>query len=255
MSDLNTPAVSIINNEPRTLSIDVAAYFGKRHDHVLRQIREIVANCPESFSAPNFGETYYADEQGKKQPCYSLTQDAFMLVVMGFTGHKAMQCKLAYIAEFNRMRAELAGKPPVLPERKPSLPDLPGRPLPKPEPPQTFSCPYAKQSSSPISFKNILSEEKRQLLEQRFEDYDRLRKELYVIVRDTAAMVGNCAAQLDVMSQKADKAGLHYLVKLLDPQKDARWVGLDKSVFNAVDLVMSRCRASVQLITTVQDFS
>lgn len=251
MSNPNTPVIILVNNELRTLSTDVAAFFGKRHDHVLRDIRQAMANCPESFNAPNFGEVEKRDAKGELRPCYSLTQDAFMLVVMGFTGHKAMQCKLAYIAEFNRMRAALAGK--TLPEPKPSLPELPGRPLPKPELPQTFACPYAKQLPSPISFKKILSEEKRQALDRRFEDYDRLRKEIYIVVRDTAAIVGNCAAQIDV--KKGDNPSLHYLVKLLDPQQDARWVGLDKSIFNAADLVMSRCRASAQLISTIQDFS
>ena len=110
MSIHNHPVVSLVNNELRTLSTDVAAYFGKRHDHVLRDIRQTMANCPESFNAPNLGEVEKRDAKGEIRPCYSLTKDAFMLVVMGFTGHEAMQCKLAYIEAFNQMEAELSGR-------------------------------------------------------------------------------------------------------------------------------------------------
>ena len=36
-------------------SQQVAEAFGKRHDHVIRDIREVMAKCTESFTAPNFG--------------------------------------------------------------------------------------------------------------------------------------------------------------------------------------------------------
>ncbi|MFG1466536.1 Rha family transcriptional regulator [Xanthobacter sp. DSM 24535] len=36
-----------------------------------------------------------------------MDRDGFTLLAMGFTGAKALQFKLAYIAEFNAMEAEL----------------------------------------------------------------------------------------------------------------------------------------------------
>ena len=136
MSNLNSPVISLVNNELRTISTDVAAYFGRQHQVVMRQIRQIMANCPESFNGCNFALVEMKDAKGEMRPRYSLTKDAFMLVVMGFTGHKAMQCKLAYIEEFNRMRSQL------------------GRTLPEPSPtitsePQPESLPHSQPQSLP----------------------------------------------------------------------------------------------------------
>nr|WP_240321933.1 Rha family transcriptional regulator [Pasteurella multocida] len=39
---------------------------------------------------------------------YLMTQDGFTLLVMGFTGKKAMQFKEQYIKEFNEMKKRLA---------------------------------------------------------------------------------------------------------------------------------------------------
>lgn len=44
----------------------------------------------------------------KKQPMFYMTQDGFTLLVMGFTGKKAMQFKEQYIKEFNEMKKRLA---------------------------------------------------------------------------------------------------------------------------------------------------
>jgi len=114
------PVVSLINDQPRTLSTDVAAYFDKRHDHILRQIRSLVANCPAEFTAPNFGVSNYVDTSGKRNEHYSLTKDGFTLLAMGFTGPKALKFKLAYIEAFNKMESELKRRMPG--ERMPADP-------------------------------------------------------------------------------------------------------------------------------------
>jgi len=41
---------------------------------------------------------------------FIIYRDGFMLLVMGYTGKKALQIKLMFIAAFNAMEAELAGK-------------------------------------------------------------------------------------------------------------------------------------------------
>ncbi|HGJ5892652.1 MAG TPA: Rha family transcriptional regulator [Arsenophonus apicola] len=100
-----TPKVTINNNKAVTTSKDVADYFGKRHDNVLRSIDNL--DCSEKFSALNFEAAEYLDEQKKSRPMYEMTKDGFVFLVMGFTGKKAAQFKEAYIAEFNRMEAQL----------------------------------------------------------------------------------------------------------------------------------------------------
>lgn len=101
------PAITLVNKQPRTLSTDVAAYFGKRHANVIRHIQRIISNCPESFSRLNFELAEYTDEQGKARPAYSMTKDGFTLLAMGFTGPKALQFKLTYIEAFNLMEEKI----------------------------------------------------------------------------------------------------------------------------------------------------
>lgn len=100
-----TPVVSIVNNQTITTSINVADVFGKRHDDVLKAIRSL--NTPELFNARNFAGAEYTDAKGEKRPMFNLTRDGFTILVMGFTGKKAMQFKLAYIEAFNLMEAQL----------------------------------------------------------------------------------------------------------------------------------------------------
>lgn len=98
------------NERPVTTSLKVAEYFQKRHDHVLRDIKEkILPYISTEFSAPNFGEASYLDEQGKERPMYVLTRDGFTMVAMGYTGVKAMKFKEDYITAFNKMEETLKG--------------------------------------------------------------------------------------------------------------------------------------------------
>ena len=113
------PTVSVHDGRPAVTSREVSRYFNKRHDAVLRDIAAITSNCPESFSAHNFVGASYLDEQAKTRPMYIIHRDGFMLLVMGYTGKKALALKLAYIEAFNRMEAELARR------NRPALPAAP----------------------------------------------------------------------------------------------------------------------------------
>jgi len=87
--------------KPITTSVIIADRFGKRHDHVIRDIENL--ECPDEFGLPNFGETSYTDQWNRKQKMYLITRDGFTLLAMGFTGKKAMEWKIKYIAAFNKM--------------------------------------------------------------------------------------------------------------------------------------------------------
>lgn len=99
-----------INKEDVTAvtSLDVAETFGKEHARVLRDIREL--DCSDEFRVGNFAESSYINSQNKSQPMYYITRDGFTLLVMGYTGEKAMRFKEAYIRQFNAMEKALIGK-------------------------------------------------------------------------------------------------------------------------------------------------
>lgn len=107
MSNSILPVVEIKNNTAVTTSINVAEVFNKRHGDVLRGIKDLIANTPELFSQRNFASAEYIDEQGKPRTMYRLTRDGLVLLVMGYTGKRAIEFKLAYIEAFNRMEAAL----------------------------------------------------------------------------------------------------------------------------------------------------
>ena len=73
-------------------SLTVAEVFEKRHDAVLRDIKNL--DCSADFNLHNFVEIKYKDSKGRKQPCYNMTKDGFVFLVMGFTGSKALEWKL-----------------------------------------------------------------------------------------------------------------------------------------------------------------
>ena len=125
------PTVSLHDGRPAVTSLEVAKFFNKRHDNIVRDIRSIMGNCPENFTALNFEVSNYLDETGRSLPMYIIYRDGFMLLVMGYTGKKALAIKLAYIEAFNAMEEELARRSrPALPKnrstRRESLPTIPG---------------------------------------------------------------------------------------------------------------------------------
>ncbi len=85
----------------------MAEVLGKRHDAVLRDIVNLLMDI-DSLQNRGLIKTTYKPEKAKRSfPKYNLTKDGFTLLVMGFTGKKALQFKMMYINEFNRMEEEL----------------------------------------------------------------------------------------------------------------------------------------------------
>lgn len=98
--------VEIKNNQVVVNSRDVAEHFGKRRDHVLRDIEELIRKDP-----PKIGEMFHRvetpDSYGRMQKSYYMNRDGFSLLVMGFTGEEAIEWKLKYIEAFNEMEKKL----------------------------------------------------------------------------------------------------------------------------------------------------
>ncbi|GKS14740.1 hypothetical protein YDYSY3_57400 [Paenibacillus chitinolyticus] len=107
-----TQLVFIENGKTVTDSLTVAEVFGKDHDKVMRDIRSL--DCSLEFSTANFGESTYMNDRGRTYSKYTITQDGFTFLVMGYTGKEAARFKELYIAEFNRMREQLSS--PAVPQ-------------------------------------------------------------------------------------------------------------------------------------------
>ncbi len=105
----------IISNKhgvPTASSLEVAENFGKRHDHVVRDIEKLIALekevSPKLGTPPLFFEAVYQHPQNKQYyKYYEMTRDGFALLAMGFTGKKAYVWKRKYIALFNEMEQKM----------------------------------------------------------------------------------------------------------------------------------------------------
>lgn len=92
----------------RVDSLFVAEFFEKQHKHVLRDIAKITeptSGLSEEFIKNNFASDFYKDVTGRRLPCYQMTRDGFTMLVMGYTGQKAMRFKETYIKRFNEMES------------------------------------------------------------------------------------------------------------------------------------------------------
>lgn len=105
-------------------SVDVAENFEKRHKNVIQSIEKLKVD--EEYHRLNFQPMVYTAEigSGAERDCkgYYMTRDGFTLLVMGFTGYRAMEWKVKYIKAFNAMEAKLkegAAREAALPEAKP----------------------------------------------------------------------------------------------------------------------------------------
>ena len=90
----------------RVDSLFVADAFEKNHKEVLRDIRKLTeskSGLSDEFTERNFALGSYKDKRNQKRPCYYLTRDGFTMLVMGYTGKKAMSFKELYIKRFNEM--------------------------------------------------------------------------------------------------------------------------------------------------------
>ena len=98
----NNQSLVLVNNDGSkvTNSLIIAKIFGKHHQHVLRDIRNL--SCSENFRQSNFGHTHQVQHQnGQSYPMCEITKDGFSFLVMGYTGARASEFKERFINEFN----------------------------------------------------------------------------------------------------------------------------------------------------------
>lgn len=108
--DVVAPVLNTINGHATATSLQIAEHFEKRHDNVLKAIRDLLAQLPAE-RALNFEETLFnvpgPNGAVRQEPAYRITRDGFTLLAMGFTGPRALEFKLAYIDAFNAMETKL----------------------------------------------------------------------------------------------------------------------------------------------------
>ena len=98
----------------KTTSVLVAEHFEKRHADVLEAIDNLTKELKvinPGFTERNFPLTSRhipgPNNSTREERAFDLTRDGFMLLVMGFTGKKALKFKLDFIEQFNAMEMHI----------------------------------------------------------------------------------------------------------------------------------------------------
>ena len=111
------PHLVLSHGRTMTTSLVVAKHFGKRHDNVLRDIDRLLRACSAEFHRLNFEEMSVMSNRGHgalvADRAYRMTRDGFSMLVMGFTGAKAVMWREAYIDAFKRMEQALLARAAV----------------------------------------------------------------------------------------------------------------------------------------------
>ena len=62
-------------------SLEIAELTGKRHDAILRDIRNLLS---QGVNAHNFVAVEYTDKKGENRPCYNLTKKGCLILASGY---------------------------------------------------------------------------------------------------------------------------------------------------------------------------
>lgn len=101
---------TINNGRVVVSSRQIAENFEKNHQHIMESIRNLTVE--NSTVKSMYFLSDYINERGRVYPEYLMNRDGFSILVMGFTGQKALEWKLKYIEAFNRMEKMLVNQAP-----------------------------------------------------------------------------------------------------------------------------------------------
>lgn len=98
--------VYLKNEQALADSVIVAELFDKRHDKVLRAIDSRIELLTKNGRQKMLIQGIRKADDGQFHRMYMMNRDGFLLLVMDFTGRKALEWKLKYIDAFNQKEVE-----------------------------------------------------------------------------------------------------------------------------------------------------
>lgn len=117
---ITTEKAHFWENEQTITSLEVAEMVGKRHDHLIRDIKKYI----QELNAPNFGEVEklaerkiassdffvqntYLDAKREERPCYNVTKKGCEFIAHKLTGVKGTIFTAKYINRFHDMEERI----------------------------------------------------------------------------------------------------------------------------------------------------
>ena len=106
---------TLIHETDKMSSLEIAEITGKRHDAILRDIRNLLS---QGVNAHNFVEVEYTDKKGEKRPCFNLTKKGCLILASGYDA----KLREKIIDRGEELELEKRPKVTVPRKRTPSLP-------------------------------------------------------------------------------------------------------------------------------------
>ena len=85
--------------------VKVSEYFNKRHDHLLRDIRNLLD--VDHTLDQQFIATTYTNVRGKTYPTFYVTKEGFYLLVSSFTTKRAIKWKREFFKQYEEMEQHI----------------------------------------------------------------------------------------------------------------------------------------------------
>lgn len=104
-------ALTTLNTTNATLTMssrEIAELTGKRHDHVMRDIRNMIVELHGEEGLPKFGDTYRNEQNGQLYPEFRLPKDLTITLVSGYN----VQMRYAITKRWMELEAQQAPKLP-----------------------------------------------------------------------------------------------------------------------------------------------
>jgi anti-repressor protein len=98
--------VIIANGKAVTQTNLMAPVFGKYHRDILGIVRSLLT-AENPAVREMFVESTYINAKGRSEPMYIMNRDGFSLLVMRFTGAKALKFQIEFIEAFNAMEQKI----------------------------------------------------------------------------------------------------------------------------------------------------
>lgn len=95
-----------MNKDIKMTSLDIAEIVGKKHQHVMRDIRIEIESLGVKTGQSIFGQSSYINSQNKKQPCYSFGKDGAMQLALKYDAKTRFKV-IKRIEELENQQAEL----------------------------------------------------------------------------------------------------------------------------------------------------
>lgn len=107
---MNALTTFITTNATLTMSSrEIAELTGKRHDHVMRDIRNMIVELHGEEGLPKFGDTYRNEQNGQLYPEFRLPKDLTITLVSGYN----VQMRYAITKRWMELEAQQAPKLPT----------------------------------------------------------------------------------------------------------------------------------------------